>query len=502
MNTMIHCTNDYLYFPVFAGRQTYRVTISLKNTGEKIYEFLIPVAAKECEPDFYAMLPISSCRGENLVISGECPDYYLNLIYCDIYHEPLRNRHPIIHFCPSQGWGNDPNGLVYADGCYHMYFQYNPFDIRWKNMSWGHAVSRDLLHWTELDPVLFPTSDGEAFSGCGLTNERGTIDFLPEDALIFFYTCAGRLTSWSEDRPYCQKMAYSTDGGRTLQTYDRPVVPEIFEDSRDPKVFYHEKSSAYIMTLWLQNSDYGIFRSTDLLSWNLSSMITFKGEMECPDLVYLTDSEGEGSWFFWTPGGHYYPGTFDGYTFIPDGSECSLYATKLSYAAQTYSGTPGRTIQIPWLKTRNDGRLFTGCYGIPTELSMIKTPEGSRMLAVPIREMRECCEYAADKIWYPEDPKTPLYTEIELKQDSREILSVKIGGSGLVYDPESGKLTVDLLETQFPKHVKCFQILTDDRILEVFADGGILQGTFELKDTYAGIEILSDTANSSIYEVK
>ena len=107
---------------------------------------------------------------------------------------------------------NDPNGLVYAEGVYHLYFQHNPFDVQWENMSWGHAVSRDLLHWEQKDDVLFPDETGTMFSGSGIVNDRKMLG-LPEDALVFFYTAAGNNNKWSAGKQFTQRIAYSTDGG-------------------------------------------------------------------------------------------------------------------------------------------------------------------------------------------------------------------------------------------------------------------------------------------------
>ena len=233
---------------------------------------------------------------------------------------------------------NDPNGLVYADGNYHLYFQHNPFDVQWENMSWGHAVSKDLLHWEQKDEVLFPDETGTMFSGSGIVNDHEMLG-LPKDALIFFYTAAGNNNKWSTGKQFTQRVAYSTDGGETLHKLDKGVLEAVCKENRDPKVFWHEKSGAYIMTLWLEENDFGIFRSTDLLNWEQTDRLTLKDAWECPDLLCLKDENEDESWMFWSADGFYFWGEFDGFKFQTDGVRHMAYINKMAYAAQTYSNT-------------------------------------------------------------------------------------------------------------------------------------------------------------------
>lgn len=156
------------------------------------------------------------------------------------------------------GWINDPNGLIY-----YLYFQYNPFDTKWENMCWGHVISKDLLHWEQKETVLYPDQDGPIFSGSGIVNENALLG-LPKDAYIYFYTSAGGKSEWSKDKLPVQKIAYSIDGGNTLHKKDGCIVEHICDENRDPKVYWHEQSKAYIMLLYLTNNDYAILRSVDL----------------------------------------------------------------------------------------------------------------------------------------------------------------------------------------------------------------------------------------------
>ena len=287
------------------------------------------------------------------------------------------NCYPNLHFAPKYGWLNDPNGLVYHDGIYELYYQSNPNGVEWDDMTWGHARSKDLIHWEELSPVLYPDENGMMYSGCGLRNDREEIG-LPKSALLFPYTAA-----WFDEgftKPHFTiRLAYSMDGGDTLIKRDGKMLEELAEDNRDPKVFWHEESGAYILVLWIEKHDFGIWRSENMEDFSLVQRITLDGGFECPDLFELpvVDEEGnvsEKKWIFWAADGLYFVGDFDGYKFVPtQEKQYAYFATSLPYAAQTWSGDPkGRVLQIPWLRTKCVFNQTTSAMGIPRELSLKK----------------------------------------------------------------------------------------------------------------------------------
>ena len=282
-----------------------------------------------------------------------------------------KSCYPHIHFAPRFGWMNDPNGLVFHDGIYELYYQSNPDGIAWDNMTWSHARSKDLTHWQEMGAVLYPDENGMMFSGCGLINERGLRD-LPKDALLFPYTAA-------KEDGFSIRLAYSIDGGKTLQKLPGELTERIGVDNRDPKVFWHEESRAYIMVLWLNGNDFGIFRSGDLQRFDLVSRITLPFGYECPDFFPLPVTEEDGGkteerrWVFWTGDGTYYVGDFDGWHFKPDDLTFRrrAFLSDLPYAAQTFSGTED-VIQISWLRTKSICRQTTGAAGLPRVLSLLR----------------------------------------------------------------------------------------------------------------------------------
>ena len=299
--------------------------------------------------------------------------------------EDAKNYYPKVHFAAKYGWINDPNGLIYHDGIYEIYFQYNPYGTRWGNMTWGHARTRDFLEYEELTPVLHPDENGTMFSGCGIINERELLG-LPKEALILFYTAAGGTNPESEGKEFTIRMAYSTDGGNTYVKFGEPVLDSLAAENRDPKVFWHEGSNAYILVLWLEEQDFAIFRSENLEKFTLSQRLTLKGGFECPDLFRLpVKNSTESKWVFWAADGSYYVGEFDGYTFTQTQERKCAYEGRvengekkqpLAYAAQTYFGVGHKVMSLPWLRTECVAEQTTGIMGLPRYFSLVKTEEG------------------------------------------------------------------------------------------------------------------------------
>ncbi|MGI6107292.1 MAG: glycoside hydrolase family 32 protein [Lachnospiraceae bacterium] len=292
----------------------------------------------------------------------------------------MKQYTPNLHFAAKQGWINDPNGLVYHDGQYELYYQFNPKGYVWNNMSWGHAVSTDLLHWKDLPMVMEPDEFGMMFSGCALMNTRGLLG-LPKTAIIYYYTTAGHTSEISKDKNYDILWAYSLDGGLTIHKTREKVLTAMGRENRDPAVFYHEPSGAYIMVIWISGNDFGIFRSEDMRHFTLSQKVTLQGGYECPDLfrlpVYGTDGKknGEEKWVFWNADCSYFIGDFDGYSFTPQQFPRYAYTngkTSIAYAAQTWSDDPkGRVLQTAWLRTKNVAAKTTGVMCLPRELSLV-----------------------------------------------------------------------------------------------------------------------------------
>ncbi|MBQ5511702.1 MAG: glycoside hydrolase family 32 protein [Prevotella sp.] len=266
---------------------------------------------------------------------------------------------PQIHFTPNRNWMNDPNGMVYTNGVYHLFYQYNPQGNSWGNMSWGHATSSDLMHWEEQPVALTRDELGDIFSGSAVIDKDNTAGF-GNNAMIALYTSASGAQQ--------QSMAYSTDGGKSFTRYTgNPVIKNNDDNLRDPKVFWHEESKKWIMALakgWKMGTEF--YGSTDLKNWtHLSTFfVALPGrpslQWECPDLISF-DYKGKKKYVLLVsvnPGGPilgsgtmYFVGDFDGTTFTADPLDYPLWFDygMDNYAGVTWSNTPNRHILIGWM---------------------------------------------------------------------------------------------------------------------------------------------------------
>lgn len=507
MERKLNITEHYLYIPVCIGKEERKCEIFLEDENkrpEKIYEMKVPIADMEGEEypcDFFAEIPVGQYMDRTFMIHADAPKTFMDRIKNEGRRHRAECARPLIHFTADTGWTNDPNGLVYADGRYHLYFQYNPFNISWENMSWGHAVSMDLLHWKQEDTVMFPDESGTIYSGSAIINERGMLG-LPKDALLFFYTAAGGANEWSGGLEFTQKIAYSLDGGRTLVKMPDPCLDTVMKENRDPKVYWHEETQAYIMALWIDGNDFAIFRSEDLRHWEQSDRFTLEDAWECPDIFRLTSEEGEEGWFFWTADGFYYEGKFDGYHFEILGKKQKAYVNNIPYAAQTYFGVPDRVISIPWLRIKNDGRMFTGSYGIPVELTCKRTEEGLILIQKPVRELyQQARQIENSSLTVKGKERRALMLEMHAADDSEGSYVWEINGSVIEYQPLTGQLMVDEEQYQIGGGYREFLFIIDDRILEVFFDGGVRLGTFLLKEADISFKTSGKTVECTAYEI-
>lgn len=521
MKRCMAVTEDYLYIPVNIKGEEKEVCFYCGE--QKILEFKIPImkgTEKIYEYDYLAPLPIANYRNQTLTIEIEegtetntkedsGSELFLRAIK-EASQEEVQEKiqkdiqdtdRPRIHFTAYTGWINDPNGLVYQNGCYHMYFQYNPFHVKWNNMSWGHAVSKDLLHWEQKDTVLFPDKEGMMFSGSAICNEQGLLG-LPKDALLFFYSVAGGSTTWSREKEFTQKVAYSLDQGAVLIKTERGKLDTICKENRDPKVFWHAESQAYIMTLWLEENDFAILRSVNLENWTLSHRFTLEKAWECPDLLQVYAEDGSSRWLFWSADGFYFLGDFDGYQFQTDGIRHEAYFTKVPYAAQTYAGIKDRIISVPWLRTENAEKMYTGTMGIPRELSLYKEKGQYRLAQNPIREL----EYKKRKVFdrNPQGEAVRLQKEkipllLQTQTEKAADIEWNIYGNTICYHPQEGTFTVEKEVYEIGKDLKEFSFLIDDDVFEVTANHGIIVGVMELKNRSSVLEVHS--SNLSLFDI-
>jgi fructan beta-fructosidase len=330
--------------------------------------------------------------------------------------EPKKFR-PLLHFTPLSGWMNDPNGLVYLDGEYHLFYQYNPDSTVWGLMHWGHAISRDLIHWEHLPIALSPDSLGTIFSGSVVFDKENTSGLGTKDSppLVAIFTHDGRFVNRQErEKLQEQSLAFSTDKGRTWTKYkENPVLHSMNIDFRDPKVMWHEPTGKWVMTLAAGNKIM-FFNSPNLINWNLTgtfqSSDTSLGVYECPDLFPLPvkGNAKETKWVLLTSytsgtpsgscGTSYIIGNFDGKTFTAENAEPSWFDYGAdNYAGVTFSNIPasdGRRLFIGWMsswayadKVPENG--WRGNMTLPRELELIKSNGHYLLNTFPVRELRK-----------------------------------------------------------------------------------------------------------------
>lgn len=388
--TVINIQNPakYLLLPIQEEKDEAQV---LLDTGSRDDTWM-DVRLAQNSTDYYVPLALGNSKAATVKILGlKEGSLATNLMKLSDTFDTTNTDYyrPSYHFTPLYGWMNDPNGMVYKDGEYHLYFQYNPYGSKWGNMHWGHAVSKDLLHWKHLAPALARDTMGHIFSGSSVVDKNNTAGF-GKNAIIAIYTN----NSTNHDEVQC--LAYSTDNGRTFTKYEGNPVLRPFDglkDFRDPKVFWYEKNKSWYMIV-SADKETRFYKSKDLKQWTYVSAFG-KGmgqqpcQYECPDFFQLpvngdkknmkwvmTMNINPGCWF----GGsatEYFVGDFDGKNFTcPDAQDVKwLDWGKDHYATVTFSNTADRVLAITWMSNWQYANLTPfkqnrGANGLPRELKL------------------------------------------------------------------------------------------------------------------------------------
>jgi len=399
-----------------------------------------------------------------------------------LYDEIYR---PQFHFSPKKNWTNDPNGLVYYAGTWHLFFQHNPKGREWGNMTWGHATSPDLVHWTEHGFAIEPDETGTIFSGSAVVDWNNTSGLQQgnEKVLIAFYTAAGE--------PFTQCLAYSNDAGKTWVKYEKnPIIGHIAGSNRDPKVIWHEPSKKWVMALFLIDNDFALFGSKNLTDWTMLQRFTIEGSGECPDFFPMhVDGDGANvKWAFIPADGDYLIGSFDGNTFTPEQKKQKGDWGKNFYAVQTYSDAPdGRRIQIAWMRGgKYPDMPFNQQMSFPCELTLRSFPEGLRICRNPVKEI-ELLRYGSQS-WESltlqpgDNPLAGVAGDLfdiraELQFDPAnppQEIGFSLRGEKVNYNPAKKELSClgATAPVEAPGGKLSLQILLDRTTVETFGNGG------------------------------
>ena len=390
--TIVHITNPskYLILPIQESCNEGKVKLDTGSPADMAMDVRLAVDSVE----YYVPFALPQGAQEAVVTIGRvaanavCWD---NISLADTFDTSNTDYYrPEYHHTPLYGWMNDANGLVYKDGEYHLYFQYNPYGSKWGNMHWGHSVSKDLVHWEHLNPAIARDTLGHIFSGSTVIDKNNSAGY-GKDAMIAFYTSA------SDEHGQIQCMAYSNDNGRTYTKYEKNPILTPFDglkDFRDPKVFWYEPAQKWYMIV-SADKNMRFYSSTDLKQWEYLSQFgegygVQPNQFECPDFIQLP-VDGNKDNMKWVmivninPGcpfggsaTEYFIGDFDGKEFKCDTDKSVtkwLDFGKDHYATVCFSNTGDRIIAVPWMSNWQYAnvtpiRQYRGANALPRELSL------------------------------------------------------------------------------------------------------------------------------------
>ena len=444
----VKAQKKYLMLPVEDNADGANIQVIGKNSLVKS----LNVRLARQKTDYYVPLEINGDLTLDIDFWGENKgiEHYAcwkDMPQSDDFNTQNRERfRPEFHHTPVYGWMNDPNGMFYLDGVYHLYYQWNPYGSTWENMTWGHSTSKDLVNWTAEKPVLFPDALGAIFSGSCVVDKNNTAGF-GKNAIVAFYTSAGR--------NQVQSMAYSTDGGYTFTKYDQnPVLIGDCPDFRDPKVFWNSEAGFWNMIL-AAGQEMRIYSSKNLKEWKFESSFgagygAHGGVWECPDLMKI-----DNKWVLIcniNPGGifggsatQYFVGDFDGKRFTTNQKETLwLDYGKDHYATVTFFNAPyNRRIALAWMSNWQYANnvptnQFRSANSVPRDLGMFAvdgnyycsakpSPELLKMRGSAIKTPSETCEIVVD---------IKKDTKITLSNSRNEYVTIS-------YDKTTGVLKFD-----------------------------------------------------------
>ena len=533
----INTNNRYLLIPVQERAEMAHVRVVKNNQLAQTFNVRLAVD----KIDYFVPLDLNTVNGEAVLqvkvpaqqhVNKAFKDYscWTSMKYSDTFDSRnVEKFRPAYHHSPVYGWMNDPNGLFYKDGVWHLYYQWNPYGSQWENMTWGHSTSTDGLHWTPQPTAIEADALGAIFSGCCVVDKNNTAGF-GNGAIVAYYTSAGARQT--------QSMAYSLDGGQTFTKYaGNPVIVSDVPDFRDPHIFWNEEAGFWNMVL-ASGQEMSIYSSKDLKQWKHESNfgLTYgnhSGVWECPDLMKLpVDGTGEQKWMLIcniNPGGpfggsatQYFIGQFDGHQFVcedqPEETKWMDYG-KDHYATVTFDNAPdGRRVAIAWMSNWQYANQvptmqFRSTNSILRDLSLYQY-EGETYCAV--RPAKEMDAARGKKIARPTDRCEIVVT---LKGDARITLS---NGSKervvLDYDADMASLDFDRRHSgqcsfsdAFPTVVtapvhgslRTLRIFIDKSSIEVFdADGRLSMTNLVFPSSPYNRISVKGKASAKIYEIK
>ena len=512
---------NYLNLPVKNKASMKRMELIVDGKTVRAFD----IALAPGKPDWWAHIDIRPFQGKKATLKVNVLEYGENGLKSidqsntlknaeNLYDEPLR---PQFHFNQKRGWNNDPNGMVYYDGEYHLFYQHNPYGWGWGNMHWGHAVSKDLIHWEELPIALFPWTQavGHCYSGSAVVDKQNTAGFQTGDEkpIVAIFT----------DTESGAALAYSNDRGRTFTYYkNNPIIPHPDAGYRDPKVFWYTPGKCWVLVQYEEQPFKGsrkpeheliaFYTSTNLKDWTRQSQI--EGYFECPEFFELpVDGDSKNTrWVLFAANGKYTVGKFDGKQFTPEHKGKHQVHWGSYYASQTFNNTPdGRRIQIGWGTISMPGMPFNEMMSFPSRLSLRTTEDGIRMFVKPVNEielLHDKASSVADKTVTPESPVSVATTghlfdiRVEFKLDDAKAFGLQIGDTEILYDVAQAKL-MDMPLKPVDGKIQ-LQVLVDRSSLEVCGNDGRVYKTMPFKSPNGidSIRVFSRGGSTEVQSLK
>ncbi len=513
-NTLVRVTADgkYLILPVQESNDEATVNVLVDGKTDKT----LSVRLAKSKVDYTVPLKIEDYKGKKVLLNvvtsqsrssvreAKEDACWQNISVSDTFDTSNREKfRPAYHHTPLYGWMNDPNGMFYKDGEWHLCYQWNPYGSKWQNLSWGHSVSRDLIHWEHRpDAVIEPDGLGMIFSGSSAVDRSGSAGF-GKDAVVAMYTSAAA--------SQIQSLAWSDDNGETFTKYDGNPVLTLDSEARDPNMFWDAERNVWILVLaHALDHEMLIFSSPDMKDWTLESSFgrglgAQDGVWECPDLFELpVNGESGKKWVLLcnlNPGGpfggsatQYFIGDFDGKTFTSDTDDSGKVPTKWldygkdHYATVSFSDAPdGRRTVIGWMSNWQYApevptMQFRSANTLPREMGIFRAPDGqlyvSSTPSPEVDALRGALVKSVSKTSLGSKARTysiPELCEIDMEISPKKAESVEIELSNaagekvvMVYDAKSDSLSFDRRESGIVDFSQDFPAVT---VSPAYTDG-------------------------------
>ena len=464
----INPTQKYLILPVEDTAPDVSISVMVDNV--QVETFTVRLAINKV--DYTVPYELSKYTGKHVVLRfamnplerGGVRPKVKDAVFCN--NLALANNYdasnketlwrPVYHFAPQWGWMNDPNGMVYKDGEYHLFYQYNPYGSRWGNMNWGHAISRDLVSWEHMPVAISPDGLGTIFSGSAVVDKDNTAGF-GANAIVAFYTQASARQM--------QSIAYSTDNGRTFKKYaGNPVLTADVPDFRDPKVSWNEATRKWIMALAV-GQEIRFYSSPNLKDWTYESNFgegqgNHGGVWECPDLFELpVAGTSQKKWVLIVninPGGpfggsatQYFVGSFDGHKFVNESPKATKWMDfgKDHYATVTWSNAPqNRVIALAWMSNWQYANevptmQYRSSNSVPRDLRLFVKDGETYLQSAPSPEL---LALRKDKVMSKSFSVGKAYTIDQLMSDNKGTYEITM----TVRQKKQGNLSMRLMNEQ------------------------------------------------------